>query len=152
MYLSPRLSLLLHIILCSPLACVPSQMSEPHPDSIEGTRRKRKPSTRIIENGDPLVARKRTKSTVSVPTTTQSSTTSSSSTDPISNVNGVVSSSPPCAQPRAPEDSDSGDNDTASKGSDSEPIEVSDGDDDSVEVIEDDDEELGKCSCSVSIF
>ena len=61
--------------------------------------------------------------------------------------------SPPCAQPHAPNgDADGGSNDASSQESRLETIEVSNGkrerestDNDMVEVVEDDDDELGEC-------
>lgn len=96
---------------------------------IIGTR-KRKPSKRVTENGDPFLKKKKTLSS-SVSTATQS-------------ISAPVS--PPCAQSRTPEDANGSSNDPATQESEPEPIEVSDdSDESSVEVIEDDDAELGKC-------
>jgi hypothetical protein len=56
----------------------------------------------------------------------------------------TVPASPPCAQPHAPKGNTEGN--TSSQ--ETEPIEVSNGkstDDDVVEVVEDDDNELGEC-------
>jgi hypothetical protein len=115
-------------------------------NSIEGSR-KRKPTKRATENGDPL-ARKRPKTTLA--TTTTASTQSGTNPATLSNSVVAASASPPCGQSRAsraqhstPEVEDKSDGDAASE---TEPIDVgSDSDSDSVQVIEDDDSELGEC-------
>jgi hypothetical protein len=113
------------------------------PNEVE--RRKRRPTRRVTENGDPLVNKKAKTTT---PLARMSSTTSSaaqsqnSTTDSATNASATnASTSPPCAQAR-----DGDETDIASENSEPEAIEVSDGDDDadSVELVEEDDEaELG---------
>ena len=162
-------------------------MSEPHPNSMEGTRCKRKTTACITKNGDPLAKRAKTQAQPSNPLAkrlkahssmtsnsstnsinplakrlkTQSSTTSNSSTNLINKSNsnnpGATPAPPPyaqlCAPPRdpsrTPENPNTSDGDTASKGSDPTTIELSDTDGNEsvveVEVIEDNDEELSKC-------
>jgi hypothetical protein len=80
--------------------------------------------------------------------TTQSSTSSTNSARPQNNNSKVdgMASTPPCAQPAPPQNIVRSDDDPASQRSEAEPIEVSDSDEDVVEVIEDDEEELGECS------
>jgi hypothetical protein len=133
---------------CSPV--YPLIMPESPSDHIEGTR-KRKPSRRVIENGDTLI-KKKTKTTLasSMPLTTQSSTTSiiSSRTTTTRKTSSIAApSSPPHAQPHAPKDADKNGIETET-GNDTEPdpIEVSDGDDDWEEMVEDDEAELSECS------
>ncbi|KAH9030065.1 hypothetical protein EDB84DRAFT_1562638 [Lactarius hengduanensis] len=103
--------------------------------------RKRKPTKRVTENGDPLARKK--------PKTTSARTTTATST--MGNSDAAAPASPPCAQSRAqrsiPEDADKSDDDGASKTSEPEPIELSSDDDsESVQVIEDDDSELDRLS------
>jgi hypothetical protein len=121
----------------SALPCTPvyplamPQTSEAPSEPIEGTR-KRKPSRRVTENGDTLV-KKKPKTFYRMPTTTQSSANSTANSPDTSDADPPASS-PPCAQPHAPED------DTMSERSEPDTIEVLS--DDSIEVVEDDDAEL----------
>lgn len=116
------------------------------PIEVEG--RKRKPTRRVIENGDPLVNKrakiKRTRPSVATTTQSQSSITSART----SNVHASPPSARPSAQPRAPDGADGDEDETMSERSELAPIEVSDGEEseDSVQIIEeDDDAELSEC-------
>jgi hypothetical protein len=142
-----------HLLFEIPSLTMPQAPTEASSQPIKEatpTTRQRKPTKRITENGDPL-ARKRVK--VCVRTSTQSSTGSTASlrTNTTRSKDSAApttpSSAPPHTKPHAstqahaPEDAD-GAGDTLSE---SEPIEVSDSDDGSVVLIEDDDTELGEC-------
>ena len=118
-------------------------MASDTPSNGNYTARQRKTPKHFLDNANTYVT-KRLKtqaatSTASTPTATQSSTSSTRST------RVRTPSSPPCAQPHTPEDADSSDDGTGSQSPDQEPIELSDSDDDVIEVVEDDDEELGEC-------
>jgi hypothetical protein len=106
--------------------------------------RKCKPSKRVTENGDPL-AKKKSRTTNL--TATQSSTGSSASSTTPRSANVAAPVSPPCAQPHTQPHAAIDAETTEDPLSDPEPIEVLDSDSgDSVELIEDDDMELGACS------
>jgi hypothetical protein len=114
-------------------------------DDIEGTRRgerKRNPCKCFADDGD---THSNKKAKGSVPIANQSSTGSVTSLRKTTSRSADIAarSSPPRAQPHAqphaPEDASGGTEGTLSE---SEPIEVNDSDD-SVELIEDDDDELG---------
>jgi hypothetical protein len=83
-----------------------------------------------------------------MPSATQSSTSSTGSTRFQKTKNDAedAPSSPPCAQLCTQEDADDSNKGTRSQDPEQEPIEVSDSNDDMVEVVEDDDKELGACS------
>jgi hypothetical protein len=63
----------------------------------------------------------------------------------------VVSSSPPCTQPHlrkaSPDEANEANDDGSQEEDDPEPINMSDSDDNMVEVIKDDEAELGECGC-----
>ena len=118
--------------------------SDPLPD-FGSLQRTRKPPARFMEDEEPLVTKK--KKATSTPMATQSSASPASSTRPQNKKKTTKDSrvsTPPCAQPCTPENADGRDDDAASQKSDA-PIELSSDEDDWVEVIEDDDEELGAC-------
>ena len=107
-----------------------------------------------MEDEDEFITKKSMKATLTVttPTTTQSSTMSDAGSTKSQNKirKDTISSSPPCAQPRAPKGgADNCSDDPSSQKSNLEWIEVSDGEssnDDVVEVVEEnDEEELGEC-------
>jgi hypothetical protein len=105
---------------------------------------KHKPSKHITENGDPL-AKKKSRTTNL--TTTQSSMDSSASSTTPRSTNVAAPVSPPCAQPRTQPHAAIDAETTEDPLSDPEPIEVLDSDSrNSIELIEDDDMELGVCS------
>jgi hypothetical protein len=112
------------------------------PPNLDTGSRKRKPPKRFVENSFKNLGTKKRK-TKSTPSNTQSSTSTSSRKTHEAH---AASASPPCAQPHIPEDTGvTTDDDDGSKNPDTEPIEVSDSDDDGmVEVIEHDDEELSE--------
>ena len=124
------------------------------PPNLDSTQRKRKPPRHFMEDEDKFITKKSRKATLTVttPTTTQSSAMSDTGSTKSQNKirKDTVSSSPPCAQPRAPKGgADNCSDDPSSQKSNPETIEVSDGEssnDDVVEVVEEnDEEELGEC-------
>jgi hypothetical protein len=95
-----------------------------------------------------LPKKKKAMLSMSMPMATQSSASSASLTRPQNKKKTTKygrASTPPCSQPCTPENADGHNDDAASQKSDM-PIELSDSDEeDWVEVVEDDDDELGAC-------
>jgi hypothetical protein len=109
-----------------------------------------------MDDNEPCIAKKKkttlgrmtTQSSISSTTSSAKSQNKRNSTNASGNED-AMSASPPCAQPRAPKGgANSGSGDTGgTQESNPEPIELSDGestDDEVVEVVEDDDDELGE--------
>jgi hypothetical protein len=126
------------------------------PPTSDSMQRTHKPPKCFIEDEDQNIVKK--KKSLSTPTPmlmptpmmTQSSTSTTSSAKSRNKKDGLVTTSPPCAQRCAPKDAaGSDDNDPSMEEAGPNPIEVSDDDsdeepEDAVIVVEDDEEELGE--------
>jgi hypothetical protein len=119
-----------------------AQTTEPSPN-LNSSKHKCNPPEHFKDNRDLVIKKQKTMLTMPIPSTAQPS---ASLTGPQNN-HSAASASPPCAQrpqPCVPQDANNSDDNDSHK-SNPEPIEVSNGDDDIVEVIEDNDKELGEC-------
>ena len=146
MYLSSSIYLANAQSTVYPLSCTMAPKPEAPSLPIEPHTCTQKPSKHFLDNGDPLVWKK-AKTTIPTHSSTDSilslRTTSTMGTDaaPAGSPSG-----PPCAQPHIKQPQHHApDTDTDTEKSDDEPIVVSDSDDDSMVLIEDDKTKLGRC-------